>query len=122
VPFGERGGDIETPFPLRLYGNSGQVETPIIAEPTDDWQARQDSSASRGRNTGTTLESSWPQQETDAGISSPALPQLDSVPAKADANPPMSTSMIIGLTLAVALPPAILIGAIIGFLVHRSFF
>jgi F0F1-type ATP synthase assembly protein I len=47
---------------------------------------------------------------------------LDSVPAKADANPPMSTSMIIGLTLAVALPPAILIGAIIGFLVHRSFF
>jgi hypothetical protein len=30
--------------------------------------------------------------------------------------------MIIGLALAVALPPAILIGAIIGFLIHRSFF
>lgn len=98
------------------------AETPVVAEPADDWQARQDSSASRARNTGTTLESSWPQQETDAALSSPALPQLDSAPAKADANPPMSTSMIIGLTLAVALPPAILIGAIIGFLVHRSFF
>lgn len=98
------------------------VETPIMAEPADDWQARQESSTTRARGTGATIESSWPQQETDAALSSPALPQMDVAPTVADTNPPMSTSMIIGLTLAVALPPAILIGAIIGFLIHRSFF
>lgn len=98
------------------------VETPIMAEPADDWQARQESSTTRARGTGATIESSWPQQETDAALSSPALPQMDVAPTVADTNPPMSTSMIIGLTLAVALPPAILIGAIIGFLIHRTFF
>lgn len=98
------------------------AEAPVVAEPADDWQARQESSVSRAHNTGATIEASWPQQETDAALSSPALPQVDVVASKTETTAPMSTSMVIGLTLAVALPLAISIGAIIGFLIHRAFF
>lgn len=98
------------------------AESPVAADPNEEYQARQESSVSRVRGASATPEASWPQHEIDTGLSSPALPQIDSPQTSGEANPPMSTSMIIGLTLAVALPPAILIGAIIGFLVHRTFF
>jgi len=95
--------------------------TPAI-EPQEDWQARQESSFSRAREHGATIESSWPQHETDTGHSTPPLPQTESTTSSAETKSTMSNGMLIGLALAVALPPAILIGAIIGFLIHRSFF
>ena len=98
------------------------AESPPAIEPQEDWQSRQESSISRARYHGATMEGSWPQHETDTGHSTPPLPQTESPTSSTETKATMSNGMIIGLALAVALPPAILIGAIIGFLIHRSFF
>lgn len=98
------------------------AEAPPAIEPQEDWQSRQESSFSRARYQGATMEASWPQHETDTGHSTPPLPQTESTTSPTETKSAMSSSMLIGLALAVALPPAILIGAIIGFLIHRSFF
>jgi serine/threonine protein kinase len=92
-----------------------------VVETSDEWLSRQDSN-SRIRSAAT-LDGSWPQQETDASHGPIGIPNIHGNPI----TPPEPTSktpsgLVIGLTLAVALPPALLIGAIIGFLIHRTFF
>lgn len=98
------------------------VESAPIGEPLDEWQAPQESSVSRAKHASATNEASWPQQETEAGLSSPSIPQVEATTASTKDVAAMSTSMVVGLTLAIVLPPAILLGAVIGFLLHRSFF
>ncbi len=96
-------------------------ESSAATDLSDEWPSRQESSLSRAKNNAATLEASWPQQETDNSNLAPPLP-----PIEGHLSPPnpetksMPSSMIIGITLAVALPPAILVGAIIGFLIHRA--
>ncbi len=87
------------------------AELPDISDSSFDAPRTKDQSTDGGQSSRTVAERSLPM--SGSGLSDPVVAPFNPPPTS------MNTGMIIALTVAICLPPALLVGAILGYLVAQ---